>query len=606
MAPVDQPASCRSWEAAAAAVLRRAGRLTGTDPDQLVHAELAGSTVEGIVIPPLGTAASIADLPDRGAPGTAPFTRGRHRVAPDFGWDIRAALIDPDPAVASASALTDLENGVTSLWCTVGGRGTQPDDLATALAGVQLDLAPVVLRAAGDVGDLDAAHALARVLSGVPPAPGSSLGADPIGRALRENTPPPDDLGTAVRRLLDVAGGLAVDAFVVDGTTAHLAGAGDAGEVGYSLAVAVAYLREAERAGCDLDDLLRGLEFRYTASADQFLTIAKFRAARSLWSRVCEIVGAASDVGGQRQHAVTAPAMMTRVDPWNNLLRTTIAALAAGVAGADAVTVLPFDSPLGIPDALGRRTARNISALLIAESQVAAVADPAGGSYAVELLTERVAEAAWAEFQRIEADGGICAALRDGSFRSRVALVAAERTRRIDHRLAPVTGVTEFPDPAEITPTRRPWPTDEPDPGWARDFHAMRVDPAPVPVFVATLGSVAEHAARAGFLINALTAGGVRSVTSGPTSTVEEVVAAYRAAVADGPLPVVGVAGSDKICAGIGLDVIAALRDAGAHWVVLAGPAAGLPVDDSLAARGDARAFLLRTRDHLRLAGVTP
>ena len=99
--------------------------------------------------------------------------------------------------------------------------------------------------------------------------------------------------------------------------------------------------------------------------------------------------------------------MMTRYDPWVNLLRTTVAAFAAGVGGADAVTVLPFDTRLGVPDALGRRMARNISSLLISESHVAAVHDPAAGAHAVEMLTAELAEAGWAEFQRIEAAGGI-------------------------------------------------------------------------------------------------------------------------------------------------------------------------------------------------------
>ena len=99
---------------------------------------------------------------------------------------------------------------------------------------------------------------------------------------------------------------------------------------------------------------------------------------------MAELSGASEAAAGQRQHAVTSRPMMSKYDPWVNMLRTTVAGFAAGVGGAEAVTVLSFDSTLGVPDAFGRRIARNTSSLLISESHLARVADPAGGSYAVE------------------------------------------------------------------------------------------------------------------------------------------------------------------------------------------------------------------------------
>src|SRR5690606_37959181 len=125
------------------------------------------------------------------------------------------------------------------------------------------------------------------------------------------------------------------------------------------------------------------LEFRYAATADQFLTVAKLRAARRLWARVAEVCGEPR-AGGQLQHAVTSPVMMTRRDPWVNMLRTTVATLAAGVGGADSVTVLPFDHALGLPDAFALRIARNTSTILIEEAPLSKVIDPAGGSWYVE------------------------------------------------------------------------------------------------------------------------------------------------------------------------------------------------------------------------------
>src|SRR5581483_5318972 len=129
-------------------------------------------------------------------------------------------------------------------------------------------------------------------------------------------------------------------ALTVDALPYHEAGGSAAQELGASLATGVAYLRRLTEAGLGVEQAAGQLEFRYAATADQFLTIAKLRAARRLWSRVAEVCGAP---GAQVQHVVTSPVMMARRDPWVNMLRTTVATLAAGVGGADAVTVLPFD-----------------------------------------------------------------------------------------------------------------------------------------------------------------------------------------------------------------------------------------------------------------------
>ncbi len=604
---MTHPAVLADWESAVATVLRRAGRLAETDPDSSAYQLLTRKTVEGLDIPPLGTQARSVGLPPTGAPGSAPFTRGARSTISDTGWDVRALMTDQNPGIAAAAAISDLENGATSLWWTLGGAGTAIGQLAEALDGVYLDLAPVVLQPAGAVTELAAATAMANLISDrdVIPAPGTSIGADPISRAFADGLSPGPDLLDGFAELIRIATGLGIGAVVVDGTVAHGAGAGDAAEIGYSLAVAVAYLRAAEDAGADLAGFVGNLEFRYAATDDEFVTIAKFRAARACWNRVGEILGLPASARAQHQHAVTSRSMMTRYDPWNNLLRTTIAAFAAGVGGAEAVTVLPFDTALGVPDALGRRMSRNISALLIAESHIAVVLDPAGGSYTVEILTAELATAGWAEFQRIEKSGGIMAAIGDGTLRNRISTTVVERLRRIDTRRSPITGVTEFPNLAESLPVRRPWPEAPPPVGWAAGFEALR-DVAPeAPVFLATLGSVAAHTARAGFATNAFAAGGIAVVTAGPTTGTAEVVAAYRSATAAQPMSVVCLAGPDATYRDRGADVIAGLRNAGATWIVLAGkpsgPLAELPIDDHVAVGDDILAFLERTRAQLHL-----
>jgi methylmalonyl-CoA mutase len=599
-------ATSQDWNAAAAAVLRKARRLAVDAPDADAWEVLAGSTVEGVHVPPLGTRDRLAD---RGGALVAGQTMtGEVLARAESGWDIRSLLADPDPDTANAAAVADLENGATSLWLTVGGAGTALSRLPRLLDGVFLEIAPVVLRATDEVTDIRAALALIELADrrGVEPDAGSNFGADPIGRATRTTAPDLDRsaMFAEIRELGELATGLGVRALVVDGTMAHEAGAGDAGELGYVLAVGVEYLRALEAGGCGVEDAFGLLEFRFAATAEQFNTMAKFRAARFLWRRVAEMCDAAWGSAEQLQHAVTSLPMLTRYDPWVNLLRTTVAAFAAGVGGADAVTVLPFDTRLGVPDALGRRMARNISSLLISEAHVAAVADPAAGSSAVELLTRELAEAGWAEFQRIEAAGGIVAALRGGSIRERWAVTADERARRIATRKQPITGVSEFPNLAEVLPTRRSAPEETTEATfWAEPFESMRDQPAGQPVFLATLGPVPEHAARAGFMANVFAAGGVGTVTAGATTGVEDVVAAFTATGS----PVACVCGTDAAYAGIGASVIAGLRAAGASRVLLAGRPKGelvQLVDDRCAVGDDAVVFLQRTRQFLARTGV--
>ncbi len=191
--------------------------------------------------------------------------------------------------------------------------------------------------------------------------------------------------------------GAGVLAVVVDASAVHDRGASEAQELGWSIVAAARVLRVLEAAGIPVAKAAGLVEFRYAATDEQFLTIAKLRAARLLWARLLEVSGAGPEDAPlvQRQHAVTSRPMMSRYDPWVNMLRTTVAAFSATVGGADAVTVQPFDRPLGRPDAFGRRIARNQMALLNDESHVSAVTDPAGGAWAVERLTHDLALAGW-------------------------------------------------------------------------------------------------------------------------------------------------------------------------------------------------------------------
>lgn len=578
------PAHTRAdWEKLAAGVLRKARKLADGDPDDLVWERLTRETLEGLDITPLGTADLLDDLQTSGRPD---------RVGE---WDVRAWFTDPDPRATAADIQTDLNNGVTSVWLQVGDGGVPAGSLAAALDGVLLDVAPVVLEASDPVA---AAEAFATMVRGVAAgsttglAAGTNLGADPVAAAVRGREVDAGVLG----RVAGIARELGCLAAVVDGTAVHDLGASDAQEVGYSVAVGAAYLRELVASDIPVAEAAQLVEFRYAATDEQFLTIAKLRAARRLWARVLELSEVPAEFRRQRQHVVTSRPMMSKYDPWVNMLRTCVAAFSAGVGGADAVTVLPFDVRLGQPDAFGRRIARNTSALLVHESHVARVADPAGGAYAIERLTDDFAQTAWAEFQQLEAEGGVLAALP--AFRERIAAVVAERDEQIARRERPLTGISEFPNLAETLPERRPYADGLPEVrAYGQAFEVLRDEPAPGAVFLATMGTVAAHTARATFASNLFAAGGIAVVNPGRADDVDAVLAAYSGP--DGGQPVVCLTGSDSAYAAWGAELVAALREAGARWVILAGKKADFEVDDTCAMGVDALDFLTRTREKL-------
>jgi methylmalonyl-CoA mutase len=389
-------------------------------------------------------------------------------------------------------------------------------------------------------------------------------------------------------------------AIVADGTPYHDAGGGDAEELGAAVAAGVAYLRALTGAGLSVDEAFGQIEFRLAVNADQFSSIAKLRAMRRLWARVAEVSGA-SEGTAARVHAVTSSAMMTRRDPWVNMLRTTVATFAAGVGGADAVTVQPFDARLGLPDDFARRIARNTQTLLMEESSLARVVDPAGGSWYAESLTEGIAQAAWTWFTEIERAGGLAAALESGLVADRLAATWARRRRDIARRKAPLTGVSEFPNLDETLPERDPAPRlpggGLPVVTYAQDFEALRdrsdahaeATGARPRVFLATLGPIAVHTARASFAANLFQAGGIETVTGAP-----EEFGTSGAAVAC-------VCSSDRLYEDQAAEAARVLRDAGAVKVWLAGKGSYEGVDAGVYAGCDAIEVLETT---LRDLGV--
>ncbi|MGW3912010.1 methylmalonyl-CoA mutase family protein [Streptomyces sp. NPDC005070] len=577
------------WQLLVEGVLRKSGKeVSGAAAEDA----LSTSLEDGLATRPLYTARDAAA--DAGFPGFAPFVRGgRPEGNTVGGWDVRQRHTAADNALV----LGDLENGVTSLWLTVGEGGVPVSSLEAVLDGVYLDLAPVVLDAGRDVEA--AAQELLRLYAARGVAPGAArgnLGADPLGHEARTGTAM--DFAPVVPlalRCADAYPGLR--ALTVDALPYHEAGGSAAQELGASLATGVAYLRELTEAGLSVEQACAQLEFRFAATADQFLTIAKLRAARRLWARVAEVCGAPG-AGAQTQHAVTSPVMMSRRDPWVNMLRATIATLAAGVGGAESVTVLPFDHALGLPDAFARRISRNTSTILIEESHLSRVIDPAGGSWYVEKLTDELAHAGWEFFQGIERDGGQAAVLRSGRLARDLAETWAARSVKLAKRREPITGVSEFPHLAERPVEREPAP-EAPSGGLPRvrrdeayealrarsDAHLAATGARPR-IYLATIGPAAAHTARSTFVANLFQAGGIEPVTDGSfeDSGATEAV----------------LCSSDALYEERAASTAEALAATGARHVFLAGrPADHAGVDSYVFAGCDAVAVLSATLDRM-------
>jgi methylmalonyl-CoA mutase len=589
------PAADREqWQRLVEGVLAKSGKagLAGAEAERALSTEVE----DGLWVQPLYTAEdTVLDpaVPDPGLPGFAPFVRGdRVPGSAVSGWDVRQQHAQPDPQRTNDAVLTDLEHGVTSLWLTVGGPGLPVTALGDALKGVYLDLVGITLDAGaefpGAARELFALYSEGSTAIPAQEAAGN-LGADPLGLLARTGR----DAGTAAQ--LAEATRLAarcaaefpgVRALTVDALPYHEAGGSAAQELGLSIATAVGYLRALTEAGLSADQAAGQLEFRYAAGADQFLTIAKLRAARRLWSRVAEVCGIGPAGAAQRQHAVTSTVMMTKRDPWVNMLRTTVACLAAGVGGADAVTVLPFDSALGLPDDFARRIARNTQALLLEESNLARVIDPAGGSWYVERLTDQLARAGWDWFQQVERAGGQLAALLDGLIAERVAENWAKRSANLARRREAVTGVSEFPNLGERPVVRDPAPA-RPSGGLpqvrrAEAFEALRsrsdeelaAAGARPRIVLAALGSAAVHTARSSFAANLFQAGGIEtplSESAGGSKTEKPSLQALTADFTASGALAACICSSDALYAEYAAEAAAALKAAGARYVVLAG-----------------------------------
>lgn len=522
---------------------------TQADWRKAAEAALKGSAFESLVSQTadglkLGPLHARADGPRamRGAPGP---------------WKVLARVDHPSADDFHAAAHEDLDNGAQGLTIVFAGAGAAygfglAGPVAKALDGVDFGAGRFVLEIATPANAEAFADVVAR-----PEAADVSFGLDPLGARARGASPYPLDVVAKLRARGFTGPFVAADARVV-----HDAGGTPALELAFALGAGVAYLRELQDPAA--------LEFRLAADADVFATLAKFRAMRRLWRRVEEASGLTPLP--IRLAASSAWRMMTRAEPYVNVMRAATAAFAAGLGGADSVTLLPFTQALGLPDAFARRLARNTQLIELHEARLGFVSDPAAGAGGFEALTQGLCEKAWALFQSFEAAGGLAAALDKGLVQSAASSAASVLKRDVARGKSLLTGVNAHPsleaEPVGVLPDA---PSPAPTGGLAafrlsEPFERLR-ERAKATVFLAAIGPLAAHQRRVGFAREAFEAGGVETVAGMGASDAAALAAEFRASGAQSAC----LCGTDEAYADHASSFAAALKAAGARAIYLAG-----------------------------------
>lgn len=616
------PADEAKWRAAAEAALK------GRPLDGVLRARL----IDGVTFDAIRPRAEVR--PIAGRPAGARWT-AMTRI--DIG----------DPEAANAQALEDLNNGASGLSLALvqksGGGGLVADTLDRldlALKDVLLDLAQLHVEVPHFEGRSTAALFAALVeRRGLAPSDVSILFGLDLMRDLSQTgtlSLPWDAMGPRSSRTTKaiLARGFTAPALMMDQRAAHDAGASEAQELAGALASAVEHIRVMTAHGLDVDEVADTTSFAFACDADQFASIAKLRAARLLWSALRRELGLKDRP--IHIHVQTSRRMLAKKDAQTNIVRSTIAAFAAGVGGADSILVLPHTLAIGGATADARRIARNTQAIVLEETNAYRVADPAAGAGAIEALTEELAHLGWDAFREIERQGGMFAAMTSGFWQDRIKETRKIRSEAVARRKVAVVGVSEFPKagepPVETPQDEAPapvgrtgvelsFPNDDVatfeaivkayldgasvadvNAGWkprptasatplelkriAEPFERLRAANEAREVgpraFLALVGPIARHSARAGFMRNLLDAGGISAIDGPVAGEAEEIVSAYSKSGA----PIAVLCGSDADYADDAAALASALKGAGAEvWL------AGRPKDgrEELEAAGVSR-----------------
>ncbi|WP_088179309.1 methylmalonyl-CoA mutase family protein [Geminisphaera colitermitum] len=596
---------------------------------KVVEAELKGvpfekklvtRTPEGIALQPLYTRSDLAGIPALNtAPGQAPYLRGtRAKGYKDQPWEFAQDLFAPTPAEFNTTLLDALNNGqdsvslTTSAACPCCGLDIATKaDLATALAGVSLAHIPVHIAPSPDATRLAADYLALAADQGIDPAKlTGSIAADPLAHWAASGALPAD-----LEKLYDALAAWTKDAPPPPSTLKTIsvnaapwghAGATAVQELALALSSATDYLRALLKRGVAIETAAARIRFTLAIGPQFFTEVAKFRALRPLWTRVLTAFGAAPELAAKAAvHATTSWWNKTRLDPNVNMLRVTTEALSAVLGGVDSLNIAPFDELSGKTDTFSRRIARNVHTLLAEEFSFTQVADPAGGSWYVEKLTDELGRKAWTLFQDIEQKGGHAAALRAGYPQDLVAKAAADKLDAIAKRRSGIIGTNLFPNLKETPLAPAACCTKTADAKAtacnaakvdaikpitfaraASQFEALRAASAAhkqktgkaPQIFFAKMGPVIQHKMRADFSAGFVATAGFECLMKESFDTPE---AAAAAAVKSGA-PITVICSTDDTYPALVPPFAKAVKAAAPNTTVML---AGLPADETLVAQ---------------------
>lgn len=434
------PVSPEAWKE------RIVADLKGADFDK----KLVWKTREGIDVQPFYTAQDLSGLSHLdNNPGEFPYVRGNK--IKDNDWHISQNICACNAKKANKKALDILNKGVTSICFEFHTDKTPTaNDIETLIEGICVEA--IELNFAGVVGIVDFSEALLQVLKKHKIDPSKLIGSinyDPIGRFTLKGkfcTTQQDAFSKCEKITKQFASYNQLRTITVSGIHYSNAGATTVQELAFSLAVGSEYIAQLSKLGLTAAEINNKMKFHFGIGGNYFFEIAKFRAARLLWSQVMQQYGAAKADSKMHIHAQTSEWNKTIYDPHTNVLRTTTEAMSAALGGVQSMVIDPFNTIYEDSNELSERIARNQQIILKEESYFDKIIDPAAGSYYLETITHKIAEKAWKLFVEIENKGGYLAAFREQFIQNILNEGAKARRQAIANRQENLLGTNQFPN----------------------------------------------------------------------------------------------------------------------------------------------------------------
>ncbi len=430
------PVTKEQWEAVITADLKGADRTK----------KLVWRTLEGFDVEPYYRAEDLTNLKHMDCkPAEFPYVRGTKTTN---NWLVRQTVKVTDVKEANRLALEILCLGVDSLGFEIKGKEFDDAKLKTLLANIDLKAVEIAFTGCSVAKVVPMfAQYLAANYADVADKITATFNVDPMTKAAKKGVLCAGAIDKMVEMIKTVENFKRVKVIAVGGDFFNSCGSNATQELAFSLAAAHEVIVSLMEKGISINQAAASIKFNMAISANYFLEIAKFRAARMLWANIVKQYNPTRGCAEKMSvNAVTSLWNMSLYDPHVNILRATTEAMSAAVAGVNSVEVRPYDTPFADASDFSMRIARNVQLLLKEESHFDAVADPSSGSYYIETLTDKIANAAWELFKTVEAKGGYMAALKEGFIQNEIKTLAAKRDKNIATRREIILGANQYPN----------------------------------------------------------------------------------------------------------------------------------------------------------------